>query len=213
MKAHLKGLVSKLNGLVNCQGRKLQGRPYIKGTDLTLTELFRLAFRPEAIADLLRLKYGATDEELSATLGKLGRLTAAYFDRPFNEITAAGADTPRSRRPPLLVLDWVKAANLLVEKCPSEAWAGVPAYWQEQAVKIWEDGRPVLIPQREQWPRVCDREFGPVLVLGIPGYVPSVECWTTYKADDGWGGCWYWPRKALDIVYGRVPHTEVSRGH
>lgn len=102
---------------------------------------------------------------------------------------ASGA-TPR-------VFDWVKAAQILKERQPDVASAGLQYDWWWTAGEIWRNGSPEL----DSYTYLASNWATPLLVIGDE----EIECWRYVTDTPGWNAGTTWPPEALAVL-----HEEAS---
>jgi hypothetical protein len=93
-----------------------------------------------------------------------------------------------------MVFDWIKAANIIKERKPESASAGLAGDWDYTGGTIWEDGKPV------------DREYSGTYLssnwatpeLEIDGY--RTDCYKMQSEVPEWGSSTFWPDEALKII-------------
>lgn len=96
------------------------------------------------------------------------------------------------RNDPLMVFDWDKAAHILAERNPDEAFAGLRYDYEYTAGIIWRKGRPV----RNEYTYLASTWAHQMLIIGDE----EIECWR-YKGEvPEWGSETKWPKSALRIV-------------
>lgn len=99
-----------------------------------------------------------------------------------------------SRDNPPKVFDWDKAAQLIRERNPKEASAGLAEDWGCTGGDIYRDGAPV--PQGQTYTYLTSTWAAPVLQMDGE----AVECWMFKKDSPGWDSGTYWPESALAIL-------------
>ena len=102
-----------------------------------------------------------------------------------------------SRGNPLKVFDWNKAAELIKERNPQQASAGLAGDWGYTGGEIYSDGKP--IPSEDTYTYLASTWATPE--LDMDGDV--VDCYIMQDAvPEGWGGYSdvYWPKSALEIL-------------
>lgn len=92
------------------------------------------------------------------------------------------------------VFDWDKAAELIRDRRPSVAGAGLQDDWEWTGGRIYADGKPV--PRDETYTFLASNWATPELELD--GEV--IECWKYVDETDGWDSGTYWPDSALKIL-------------
>jgi hypothetical protein len=98
---------------------------------------------------------------------------------------AAGGD-------PHMVFDWDKAAQLIRERQPQRASAGLRGDWEWTGGTIYQDGKPVT----NDYTFLASNWATPE--LSLDGVV--VECWRYQKDAPGWDSDTKWPESALAIL-------------
>lgn len=90
-----------------------------------------------------------------------------------------------------MVFDWDKAAQILKERRPQSAEAGLQGDLGFTGGAIWEDGKPVT----EDYTYLASTWAPPVLIIGGK----EIEC---YKMDTetDWDCSTKWPESALNIL-------------
>lgn len=101
---------------------------------------------------------------------------------------AMGAE---NRSKPLRVFDWDKAADLIKEKKPLRAVAGLQEDMEWTSGEIYLDGKPVL----DEYTYLSSTWATPILDLDGE----DVECWV-YEEDSEWNSGTKWPESALAIL-------------
>ena len=94
----------------------------------------------------------------------------------------------------LKVFDWVKAAQLIKERQPSLAGAGLSGDWEWTGGEIFRDGKPIA--KEETYTYLASTWATPELEMD--GYVVDCWCYT-----DEWDSGTYWPEEALAIIAGK----------
>lgn len=92
-----------------------------------------------------------------------------------------------------MVFDWVKAAQLIKERHPKVAAAGLARDWEYTGGSIWRDGRPV--PQDDTYTYLASTWATPE--LDMDGDI--VDCYVMEDATS-WDEHTYWPEEALAIA-------------
>ncbi len=89
------------------------------------------------------------------------------------------------------VFDWVKAAQILKDKNPDEAYAGLLEDMEWTAGIIWSEHRPY----KKAYTYLSSRWATPVLVIDED----YIECW---EPSDGskWDSGTKWPDEALALI-------------
>lgn len=99
----------------------------------------------------------------------------------------------QARNAKQMVFDWNKAAQLIKERQPKSAGAGLRSDWEYTGATIYQDGQPTL----DAGPYLSSNWAVPE--LDLDGDV--VECFIF--ADDnpnGWHSGTVWPESALEIL-------------
>lgn len=99
-----------------------------------------------------------------------------------------------SRRNPVKVFDWLKAAELIRDQKPGLASAGLAMDWEYTGGTIFEDGAPV--PKDDTYTYLASTWATPE--LDLDGYV--IDCWIYQSDSPGWDSGTYWPDEALAIL-------------
>ena len=89
------------------------------------------------------------------------------------------------------VFDWDRAAELIAERRPVEASAGLATDWEWTGGPIWADGRPV--PREDTYTFLASTWAEPE--LDMDGDVQP--CWRYKDETDDWNSGTYWPESAL----------------
>ncbi len=99
---------------------------------------------------------------------------------------------------PLMVLDWNKAAELIRDRKPKRASAGLASDWEYTGGLIFEEGSPVK--REDTYCYLASTWAEPE--LDLDGAV--VECWKldTDEGVKGWDAHTFWPESALAILNG-----------
>lgn len=99
---------------------------------------------------------------------------------------------------PLMVFDWNKAAQLIKDRQPAEASAGLSRDWEYTGGVIYRDGTPVL--REETYTYLASIWATPELELDgdIVDCFITIDQMPTDWGDDPAGV--YWPKSALDIL-------------
>jgi hypothetical protein len=98
------------------------------------------------------------------------------------------SDTPK-------MFDWDKAAQILAERRPESAAAGLAEDWGCTGGVIWDDGKP----QKDSSAYLSSVWATPVLVIGDE----VIPCWKRFD-NHGHAGE-HWPPSALALVEGGDP--------
>lgn len=94
----------------------------------------------------------------------------------------------------MMVFDWLKAAQLIVERKPSEARAGLQSDWEWTGGSIFADGK--IIPKDETYTFLASTWATPELELD--GEV--MDCFRMESEVPGWDAYTYWPDEAMAIL-------------
>jgi hypothetical protein len=92
------------------------------------------------------------------------------------------------------VFDWLKAAQILAERKPDIACAGLQSDMEWTGGYIWRDGRPV--PKEETYTYLASNWATPI--LEIDG--EEIECYRMMKDVPEWNSATYWPEEALAVL-------------
>ena len=92
------------------------------------------------------------------------------------------------------VFDWEKAAQIIKERRPKTASAGLIEDWGYTGGSIYENG--ACVPPEHTYTFLCSTWATPVLVLDDE----QMECWRMESATPGWSCDTYWPEEALAIL-------------
>lgn len=92
------------------------------------------------------------------------------------------------------VFDWEKAAQIIKERQPNEASAGLSGDWEWTGGTIWREGRPV--PADDTYVYLASTWATPE--LDIDGEL--IACYRMESQTPGWDSGTYWPAEALAIV-------------
>lgn len=98
----------------------------------------------------------------------------------------------------LMVFDWIKAANIIKEKQPETASAGLRDDWEWTGGEIYNDGE--IIPQDQTYTFLASTWAVPE--LEIDGEV--IECYKMQNELPDYGSDTYWPKEALNILKGEA---------
>lgn len=93
---------------------------------------------------------------------------------------------------PLMVFDWDKAAQILVERMPRFAIAGLEDDFEYTAGLIWCDGKPY----NKDYTYLASTWARPM--LEIDG--EHIECWRFQSEVPEWNSGTKWPKSSLEIV-------------
>lgn len=96
-----------------------------------------------------------------------------------------------SRGRELMVFDWAKAAELIRERKPLVASAGLAGDWEWTGGSIYRNGAPV--PREETYTYLASTWATPQ--LDIDGEI--IACFRMASEVDGWGESTYWPDEAV----------------
>ena len=92
----------------------------------------------------------------------------------------------------LMVFDWDKAADLIREKKPHYAEAGLQGDWEWTGGTIYENGKPV------DWDYTFLASTWAVPQLVMDGKV--IPCFRMQSETPGWDSDTKWPESALEIL-------------
>jgi hypothetical protein len=92
------------------------------------------------------------------------------------------------------VFDWVKAAEIIKERQPTEASAGLAEDLGWTSGPIWVDGKPVK--REDTYVYLSSNWAVPVLI--IDGH--EIECWKYEKDTPEWNSGTYWPPEACVVL-------------
>ena len=98
-----------------------------------------------------------------------------------------------NRDNPQMVFDWAKAAQIIKERKPAMAEAGLRGDWGWTGGEIWRDNAPV--PDEDTYTYLASTWAIPE--LDIDGEV--MECYIMEDKTEWYIGT-YWPAEALEIV-------------
>lgn len=93
---------------------------------------------------------------------------------------------------PTMVFDWDKAARILAERNPDEAFAGLQDDYEYTAGVIWRKGKPVM----DDYTYLASTWAHPMLIIGDE----EIECWRYKSEVPEWNSETKWPKSAIDIV-------------
>ena len=99
-----------------------------------------------------------------------------------------------SRGKPLKVFDWNRAAQIIAERKPIEAVAGLASDLEWTAGVIWSAGRPNT--REESYTYLASVWAIPVLIIEDE----EIECWVYQQDTPGWDAHTFWPESAVEIV-------------
>jgi hypothetical protein len=91
----------------------------------------------------------------------------------------------------LMVFDWLKAAQLIAERRPTVASAGLAGDWEWTGGTIYRGGKPV--PRDQTYTYLASTWATPE--LDMDGDV--VPCFRMASEVPGWGSETYWPDEAV----------------
>jgi hypothetical protein len=91
------------------------------------------------------------------------------------------------------VFDWDKAAEIIVDRRPSVASAGLSEDWGCTASDIYMGGAP----KDDSRPYLASTWATPVLILDDDS---EIECWRYATDTPGWDCNTYWPDSAREIL-------------
>ena len=91
-----------------------------------------------------------------------------------------------------MVFDWVKAAELIADRRPVLASAGLESDWEWTGGLIYENGQPVT----DEYTFLASIWAHPQ--LDMDGHV--VECWRYTEDAPEWGPETKWPIEAMEII-------------
>lgn len=96
------------------------------------------------------------------------------------------------------VFDWRKAAELIREKQPNSAEAGLSGDWDYTAGVIYRNG--AIVPRLECYTYLASLWATPMLILSYAnGKDEEIECWIAASESD-YDAHTYWPDDALAIL-------------
>ena len=93
-----------------------------------------------------------------------------------------------------MVFDWKRAAELIKERKPKIASAGLRGDWEWTGGTIYSDGKPT--PREETYVFLASIWATPELELDGD----TVECFVKDSERPDWDSGTYWPQEALDIL-------------
>jgi len=97
-----------------------------------------------------------------------------------------------NKNQPVMVFDWDKAAKLIRNEQPKEAFAGLEDDLEYTEGIIWKDGMPV----KDDYTYLASTWARPLLIMdGVP-----CECWRYEQETPGWNADTKWPKSALEIL-------------
>ena len=89
------------------------------------------------------------------------------------------------------VFDWHKAAELIRDRKPEHASAGLAGDWEWTGGTIYRGGKPVT----DDYTYLASNWAIPMLDIDFE----EIECWT-YADESGWDSKTKWPQSAIDIL-------------
>jgi len=87
--------------------------------------------------------------------------------------------------------DWVKAANIIKERKPKTARAGLGEDWSYTGGNIWENGQP----DTDSYTYLSSTWATPELEFDDD----LIDCWC-WEDETGWNSGTKWPKEALEII-------------
>ena len=96
------------------------------------------------------------------------------------------------------VFDWIRAAQIIREKKPRTAEAGLEEDWSCTAGMIWENGKPV--PKDETYTYLSSTWATPILMLDGD---EEIKCWVLEDGDNNphhFDEHTYWPEEAKKLI-------------
>ena len=100
-----------------------------------------------------------------------------------------------NRGKPIMVFDWIKAAQLIKNNKPVSASAGLTGDWEWTGGVIYIDDNPV--DSNDTYTYLASTWSKPELEMdGI-----KQDCYIM-KSKTEWGASTYWPQEAIDILNG-----------
>ena len=104
----------------------------------------------------------------------------------------------KAKGQPSKVFDWNKAAQIIKERNPEQASAGLSEDWFWTGATIWENGQIYT-----EWkPYLKSYWATPVLVLENGDDREEIECWLL-EAETEWDEHTHWPESARKILEGK----------
>lgn len=103
-------------------------------------------------------------------------------------------EASRGREP--MVFDWDKAAELIRERQPEEARAGLAGDWEYTGGDIYRDGAPV--PSEDTYTYLASTWATPELEIDDE----VIDCYRMQSEVPDWGSGTYWPQSARAILAG-----------
>jgi hypothetical protein len=92
---------------------------------------------------------------------------------------------------PPKVFDWDKAAEIIRDRKPDTAEAGLAEDWSHTGGTIYRDGR--IVPQADTYTYLQSKWATPMLVIDGE----EIDCFTVRE---DWDAGTYWPQSAQDIL-------------
>ena len=100
-----------------------------------------------------------------------------------------------NRRNTQRVFDWNKAAEIIRDRKPEQACAGLREDWGWTSGPIWSDGKPV--DEDDTYTYLASTWATPTLLLDDSD---DVECWRYGTEVADWDSKTYWPESAKTIA-------------
>lgn len=95
------------------------------------------------------------------------------------------------------VFDWLKAAEIIRERKPLKAWAGLIEDWWWTADDIYSEGQP----RPDATAYLASNWATPTLSLRFADEVrEDIPCWRYLKDAPGWNAGTKWPPEALAVL-------------
>lgn len=94
----------------------------------------------------------------------------------------------------LMVFDWIKAAEIIKERKPQEAIAGLSSDMEWTSGEIWANGAPV--PRDETYVFLASTWATPVIMIDYE----EIDCYKMQSETPGWDSDTYWPQEALAVL-------------
>lgn len=107
---------------------------------------------------------------------------------------AAFAMGEANRHKRLMVFDWDKAAQTIIDTNAEEAAAGLSGDWEYTGGLIFSNGQ--IVPQEETYTYLASTWATPELELN--GHV--IDCWR-WEDETDWNASTYWPESARKILF------------
>lgn len=107
---------------------------------------------------------------------------------------AAFAMGEANRGKALMVFDWNRAAELIAERKPAVASAGLSGDWEYTGGRIYEGGKPV--PEHATYTYLASTWATPELDMDGE----TVPCFLMEGETDGWDATTYWPESAAKFL-------------